>query len=367
MLAFTRHLTADAAAVPAAAPTPSSPPAPLVVFGIDPDVSGALAVVAVQEREGNDSSSALRAALAAWEEAAATPEAASSAATAAASATAAAARASFALVSVHDTPIEKVAVGKSLRSRPDPAAVVALVAAASAAARARLGEDAATPSSLLAVIERPAPGFNNGRLSWLATGFAYGVWRAALAASGVPVLSVPASAWKKDLGLLRQGKDASRELAGAWLSAEEAGEESGRASSSSSSSEEEDGESSAPSGSALTAKGGLLGRKRDHGRAEAALIALWGAAIGRAGVGGRVECEGVATGPVETATPGLPGRRKAAAPASTPSSAGAGRRAAVAAAGAAANSAPSGRRAASTKAAAAPKAKPRGPSALKEG
>ena len=264
-------------------------------------------------------------------------------------------------------------MGKALRSRPDPAAVVALVAAAAAAARSRLGaapDGASPPHAILAVIERPAPGFNNGRLSWLATGFAYGVWRAALAAAGVPVLSVPAAAWKKDLGLLRQGKDASRDLAGAWLSEEAAGPSP---SSSSSSGEEEEEEAQ---GSSLTARGGLLGRKRDHGRAEAALIALWGAAIGRGGAGGRVECEGVASGPVETATPGPPGRRKAvaAAPASTTAAAptlmgGSGRRAAVAAAGAAAASAhapaaaaPSGRRAASTQAA-TKKTPPRGPGA----
>ena len=383
-LAFTRTLTLEAR--PAAAvegpPSPSPPSsAPLVVFGIDPDVTGALAVVAVvQGSAGGGGGDALRAALAAWEEAGGGPGAAG-AASAAASATAAAARSSFALVSVHDTPIEKVAVGKALRSRPDPAAVVALVAAAATAARARVRDDARgapplpssvpSPSPLLAVIERPAPGFNNGRLSWLATGYAYGVWRAALAAAGVPVLSVPAAAWKKDLGLLKQGKDASRELAGAWLGGEEGGTTAAAAAAAATAAAAAEPSSTGEEGAppSLTAKGGLLGRKRDHGRAEAALIALWGAAIGRAGVGGRLECEGVATGPVETATAGPAGRRTkagsgasaTAAVASRAGTAGSGRRTAVAAAGAVPRAGGSTRRAASTKA--TPPAPARGPGA----
>ena len=385
-LAFTRTLTLEARPAAAAAvegpPSPSPPSsAPLVVFGIDPDVTGALAVVAVvQGSAGGGGGDALRAALAAWEEAGGGPGAAG-AASAAASATAAAARSSFALVSVHDTPIENVAVGKALRSRPDPAAVVALVAAAATAARARVRDDARgapplpssgpSPSPLLAVIERPAPGFNNGRLSWLATGYAYGVWRAALAAAGVPVLSVPAAAWKKDLGLLKQGKDASRELAGAWLGGEEGGTTAAAAAAAATAAAAAEPSSTGEEGAppSLTAKGGLLGRKRDHGRAEAALIALWGAAIGRAGVGGRLECEGVATGPVETATAGPAGRRTkagsgasaTAAVASRAGTAGSGRRTAVAAAGAVPRAGGSTRRAASTKA--TPPAPARGPGA----
>ncbi|EIE27621.1 hypothetical protein COCSUDRAFT_52223 [Coccomyxa subellipsoidea C-169] len=87
----------------------------------------------------------------------------------------------------------------------------------------------------------PQPNRLNGKWSWYACGHSYGVWHGALASQGFKVETVTSRAWKIDLQLNGKGKEGSRLLAiRLFPSAAE-----------------------------------LLKRKKDHGRAEAMLIAAW--------------------------------------------------------------------------------------------
>lgn len=93
------------------------------------------------------------------------------------------------------------------------------------------------------VIEMASPGFKGGRVSMFRYGAAHGVVLGVIAALGLPFVSVTPQKWKKHFGLRGPDKEPSRQLALArWPK-----------------------------------HAGLFGRKRDHGRAEAALIARYGA------------------------------------------------------------------------------------------
>ncbi|XP_060197218.1 Holliday junction resolvase MOC1, chloroplastic-like isoform X2 [Lycium barbarum] len=85
------------------------------------------------------------------------------------------------------------------------------------------------------------------KTGWWSGGFGYGLWIGLLVASGFSVIPVPSSAWKSEFQLTRErsNKDYSREAASSLF----------------------------PSLSTL------LKRKKDHGRAEALLIAAYGKGI----------------------------------------------------------------------------------------
>lgn len=93
----------------------------------------------------------------------------------------------------------------------------------------------------LVVIERQRAMPRQGVSSTFATGFQYGALTGILAALGKPYEVVEPSVWKRDVGLLKLDKDHSRERAIELV----------------------------PEGTAFFA------RKKDHGNAEACLIALW--------------------------------------------------------------------------------------------
>ena len=101
----------------------------------------------------------------------------------------------------------------------------------------------ASPGSL-AFLEQPGPMPRNGSISLFGSGYGFGVWMGALAAMGFDVHTVRPSIWKKGLGLAgkKYTKDDSRFTAAATFPALE----------------------------------DELKRKKDHGRAEAALIAAYG-------------------------------------------------------------------------------------------
>lgn len=97
---------------------------------------------------------------------------------------------------------------------------------------------------LMVTLEKQQPMPKNGSIASFSTGYSYGVWRTALAILGIPYRVVTSQSWKKALmpGEAKE-KDASRIVARRlWPAQTE----------------------------------GWLSRKKDHGRADAALIAEYG-------------------------------------------------------------------------------------------
>lgn len=93
----------------------------------------------------------------------------------------------------------------------------------------------------LVIVERQAARPGQGLSSTFAIGYQYGALQGILAALGKPYEIVEPATWKRGVGLLRADKSASRDLAGRLMP--EAAH--------------------------------LFTRDKDHGLAEAALIALW--------------------------------------------------------------------------------------------
>ncbi|XP_016490038.1 Holliday junction resolvase MOC1, chloroplastic [Nicotiana tabacum] len=136
---------------------------------------------------------------------------------------------------VFDSPHLKVLVGKGVRKRLDAKAIVQLLQSFEA------------PIGTTVYVEQSTPYPQDGKQGWWSGGFGYGMWIGILVASGFSVIPVPSSAWKSEFQLTkeRSNKDYSREVASELF----------------------------PSLSSL------LKRKKDHGRAEALLIAAYGKGI----------------------------------------------------------------------------------------
>ena len=107
----------------------------------------------------------------------------------------------------------------------------------------KLAQVAREKNITLAIIEKVHSMPKQGVASTFKFGQAYGAALACLQAWSLPVYKVPPQVWKKALGLTGKDKDAAR------LKALEA----------------------------FPAFAFYFARKKDHGRAEAALLALWGA------------------------------------------------------------------------------------------
>ncbi|KAL7084646.1 hypothetical protein ACP275_14G234600 [Erythranthe tilingii] len=133
---------------------------------------------------------------------------------------------------VFDSPHLKVLVGKGLRKRLDVKSIIQLL------------RNIDAPIGTTAYIEQSIPYPQDGKQGWWSGGFGYGLWIGILVTSGYSVIPVPSLLWKNEFKLAgnRSTKDDSRELASALF----------------------------PSTSSL------LKRKKDHGRAEALLIAAYG-------------------------------------------------------------------------------------------
>lgn len=160
------------------------------VVGIDPDVSGALALL---KRDGSGLGY---------------------------------------IAQVFDNPYVQVSVGKRVRKRLDAKSIVQLL------------QSFDVPCGTTAYIEQSIPFPKDGKQGWWSGGFGYGMWIGVLVASGFSVVPVSAISWKNHFELLgsSSSKDDSRKAATALF----------------------------PSlSSSLT-------RKKDHGRAEALLIAAYG-------------------------------------------------------------------------------------------
>ncbi|EEF31549.1 conserved hypothetical protein [Ricinus communis] len=133
---------------------------------------------------------------------------------------------------VFDSPHLKVLVGKRIRKRLDAKSIVQLLHSFDA------------PLGTTAYIEQSIPFPQDGKQGWWSGGFGYGLWIGILVASGFSVVPVPSLAWKNvfELSGSKFSKDDSRKVASTLF----------------------------PSLSSL------LKRKKDHGRAEALLIAAYG-------------------------------------------------------------------------------------------
>ncbi|XP_054789543.1 Holliday junction resolvase MOC1, chloroplastic-like [Prosopis cineraria] len=133
---------------------------------------------------------------------------------------------------VFDSPFVQILVGKGTRKRLDAKSIVQLVRSFEA------------PIGTTAYIEQSIPFPNDGKQGWWSGGFGYGLWIGILVASGFSVVPVPSYTWKTkfELNGSRAAKDDSRRVASTLF----------------------------PSLSSL------LRRKKDHGRAEALLIAAYG-------------------------------------------------------------------------------------------
>ncbi|KAL1225926.1 Holliday junction resolvase MOC1 [Cardamine amara subsp. amara] len=163
------------------------------VIGIDPDLSGALALIKT-DHLGSSSSA-----------------------------------------QVYDTPHIPVLVGKRVRKRLDAKSIVQLI------------QSLDVPSGSRVYIEQSNPFPKDGKQGWYSGGFGYGLWIGTLVALGFSVIPVPAALWKRHFQLASGSstKDDSRRVAAELF----------------------------PSLSLQ------LKRKKDHGRAEALLIAAYGEAL----------------------------------------------------------------------------------------
>ena len=143
---------------------------------------------------------------------------------------------------VYDAPVQLVSLtsrpGRQPLKRHAPGAMSALLASLNA------------PPGTLAMLERPTARFGNSLQSAFQSGAGLGLWWGVLTAHGFTVRLTSPQAWKRGYDLLGQelDKDDSRAVACALF----------------------------PEAAAL------MGRKRDHGRAEAVLIAAYGATLAAA-------------------------------------------------------------------------------------
>ncbi|CAL5354020.1 unnamed protein product [Camellia sinensis] len=105
---------------------------------------------------------------------------------------------------VFDSPHLKVLVGKRIRRRLDAKSIVQL-----------LKSFDAPVGGTTAYVEQSIPFPQDGKQGWWGGGFGYGLWIGILVASGFSVVPVPSSVWKNELKLSgnRSSKDDSREAA----------------------------------------------------------------------------------------------------------------------------------------------------------
>jgi len=138
-----------------------------------------------------------------------------------------------AAVELHDMPVVKVQVGKTLRRRPDLDAIVEI---------AQLIRSWADGTEVVVCIEQPRPQPTNGALSCYSVGLSFGMWCAAMRSQGFAVVPIEPIVWKKDMNLWKKDKESSRQFAL----------------------------------EIFPQLADRMKRKKDHGRAEALLITTWG-------------------------------------------------------------------------------------------
>lgn len=182
------------------------PDCALVIIGIDPDSSGAIAVVQ-------------------WDVAAArSPDGMPL-------------NFEDATIGLWDMPMMLAKIGTRNRRQPDSAEIARLLH--------ELLPSLQDKAAVNVVLEQPVPNALNGKFSWYNSGLSYGVWLGILAAYAMPFQTPKVRRWKQDMQLNGMGKEGSRQLALQLF----------------------------------PQMAGSLKRKKDHGRAEALLIAAWASQI----------------------------------------------------------------------------------------
>ncbi|KVH87582.1 hypothetical protein Ccrd_025139 [Cynara cardunculus var. scolymus] len=146
------------------------------VIGIDPDVSGALAVLKLDDSarsaQGRSLSQSCEAQKQSWRSICIpTPEHSK----------------------VYDSPNVKVLVGNRVRRRLDTKAMVQLLRSLN------------LPIGTTAYIEQSLPFPADGKQGWWSGGFNYGLWIGVLVASEVSVVPVPSMRWKQEFKLCGNG------------------------------------------------------------------------------------------------------------------------------------------------------------------
>ncbi|MCO5574208.1 hypothetical protein L7F22_027990 [Adiantum nelumboides] len=134
---------------------------------------------------------------------------------------------------VFDVPTVRVMVGSGYRRRHDPGSLASMI------------KELSAPIGSVAYIEQNSPMPKDGKQGWWGSGFGYGMWIGTLVASGISVVPVSSVAWKRAMGLL--GKDVTKDDCRACASL------------------------------IFPSLAPQLKRKKDHGRAEALLIAAYAA------------------------------------------------------------------------------------------
>ncbi|KAL9260537.1 Holliday junction resolvase MOC1, chloroplastic-like protein [Drosera capensis] len=142
---------------------------------------------------------------------------------------------------IFDAPRLKVVVGKRIRRRLDAKSIDQLVMSFQA------------PIGTIAYIEQSMPFPKDGKQGWWCGGFNYGIWIGVLVASGFSVVPVPSALWKNSFEVT--GSGTSKTLVNVLFDRMKSG-------------------SLHLHCSHLLSP--MLKRKRDHGRAEALLIAAYG-------------------------------------------------------------------------------------------
>lgn len=189
---------------------PKKPPNP--VLGIDPDVSGALAML--EGREGG------------WS------------------------------LQIHDVPTVLERVGTRTRRRHCPEGIACAI------------RNLELPPGCVAYVEMARPLPQNGRQGWYGSGFGYGVWMGALAAHGVETVAVHPHAWKKDMMLTKANQTDAKETTDVSVATGTNLEPLNRMALKDRSRE--------IAAYVFPQVMDEVKRKKDHGRAEAVLLAAWG-------------------------------------------------------------------------------------------
>ncbi|XP_024030505.1 Holliday junction resolvase MOC1, chloroplastic isoform X1 [Morus notabilis] len=136
---------------------------------------------------------------------------------------------------VFDSPNLPVSIGGRVRKRLDAKSIIQLLRSFDA------------PIGTTAYIEQSIPFPKDGKQGWWSGGFGYGLWIGILVALGFSVVPVPSFAWKRKIEIFGSTptKDDSRRVASTMF----------------------------------PALSELLKRKKDHGRADALLIAAYGRSL----------------------------------------------------------------------------------------
>jgi hypothetical protein len=138
-------------------------------------------------------------------------------------------------VRIYDMPIETVLLSKRARKQPCPRELFELIAGLKATHDSTTG--------IHAVLEHTTPGILSGKYAWYGSGYATGLLTGLLHSQCITLTRVSAVGWKQSLGLTKLGKEGSLLMVRTLFP---------------------------------QLSNQYFGRKKDHGRAEALLLAAWG-------------------------------------------------------------------------------------------